>query len=75
MPATGRHPSELIRDPAAGEVLATGPVDGQDGSFTVSIDPSIASGLFPGLYQLFLLASSDAIAEVAETRVDLQVGV
>ena len=62
-------------DPAAGEVLATGPAEGADGSFTVTIDASIAGALFPGLYQLFLLASSDAIAEVAESRVDLQVGV
>jgi peptide/nickel transport system substrate-binding protein len=62
-------------DPAAGEVLATGPVEGESGSFTVTIDASVTGGLFPGLYQLFLLASSDAIAEVAESRVDLQVGV
>jgi peptide/nickel transport system substrate-binding protein len=80
VPVTVQGPGNLslqyaFVDPAAGEVLASGPAEGSGGSFTVTIDESIAGGLFPGLYQLFLLASSDEIAEVAESRVDLQVGV
>ena len=44
------------------------------GSFE-AVDPTVTAALFPGLYQLFILASSDAIAQVAEQRVDLQIGV
>ena len=58
-----------------GGSLASGAATGDSGSFTVSIDASVTSTLFPGLYNLYLLASSDAIAEVAETRLDLQIGV
>lgn len=63
-------------DPAAGAVLATGVAEGGDGGqFTVNVDPAITSTLFPGLYQLFLLASSDSVALVANQRIDLEVGV
>ncbi len=58
-----------------GGSLASGAATGDSGSFTVTIDASVTSLLFPGLYNLYLLASSDAIAEVAETRLDLQIGV
>jgi peptide/nickel transport system substrate-binding protein len=63
-------------DPAAGTVLASGPAEGGDGgNFTVNVDPNATATLFPGLYQLYLLASSDAIARVSQQRVDLQIGV
>ena len=63
-------------DPAAGQVLASGPAEGgEGGSFTVNVDPNATATLFPGLYQLYLLASSDAIAQVSTQRVDLQIGV
>ncbi len=63
-------------DPAAGTVLATGPAEGGDGgNFIVNLDPNVTATLFPGLYQLYLLASSDAIAQVAQQRVDLPIGV
>ena len=66
----------VLVDPAAGTVAGSGdaaPADG--GAFTVSVDPAIAANLFPGIYQLYLLASSDAIAQVAEQRVDVEVSV
>jgi peptide/nickel transport system substrate-binding protein len=63
-------------DPAAGTVLTTGQAEGgEGGNFTINVDPNVTSTLFPGLYQLNLLASSDAIAQVAEQRVDLTIGV
>ena len=48
---------------------------GEGGAFTVNVDPAATSALFPGLYQLYLIASSDQVAQVAEQRVDLQIGV
>ncbi len=63
-------------DPAAGQVLATGTAEGDGaGGFSVAIDPAISSTLFPGLYQLFLIAASSDIAQVAQQRIDLEVGV
>jgi peptide/nickel transport system substrate-binding protein len=63
-------------DPSAGTVVTSGQGEGGDGgNFTVNPDPNVTSTLFPGLYQLYLLASSDAIAQVAEQRVDLSIGV
>ena len=35
----------------------------------------MTGGLFPSFYQLYLLASSDEIAQVAERRLDLEIGV
>lgn len=61
-------------DPAAGEVLVTEVAEGgEGGAFEVNIDPAITDALFPGIYQLFLLASSTDIARVAQQQVDLQV--
>lgn len=66
----------ILVDPAAGQVVASGPAEGGDGgNFTVNVDPNATATLFPGLYQLYLLASSDAIAQVSQQRVDLQIGV
>jgi peptide/nickel transport system substrate-binding protein len=63
-------------DPAAGAVVTAGTAEGGEGGvFTVNVDPTATSALFPGLYQLYLLASSDQVAQVAEQRVDLQIGV
>jgi peptide/nickel transport system substrate-binding protein len=63
-------------DPAAGATLTTGQAQGAEGGvFTVNVDPAVTSTLFPGLYQLYLLASSDAIAQVAQQRVDISIGV
>jgi peptide/nickel transport system substrate-binding protein len=63
-------------DPAAGQSIATGAAEGGDGgAFVVNVDPAATAALFPGLYQLYLIASSDQVAQVAEQRVDLQIGV
>ena len=43
------------------------------GAFTVTIGADVTGGLFPGLYQLDLAASSDAMALVSERVVDLEV--
>lgn len=81
VPVTVSGPGTLslqytLVDPAAGQVLATGFAEGgEGGAFTVNVDPNVSSGLFPGLYQLFLLAASSDIAAVAQQRVDLQIGV
>jgi peptide/nickel transport system substrate-binding protein len=80
LPVTVTGPGTLslqyvLFDPAAGQVLASGPAEGGDGgNFTVNVDPNATATLFPGLYQLYLLASSDAIAAVSQQRVDLQIG-
>jgi peptide/nickel transport system substrate-binding protein len=81
LPVTVTGPGTLslqytLVDPAAGKVLANGQAEGgEGGNFTVNVDPNATASLFPGLYQLYLLASSDAIAQVAQQRVDLQIGV
>jgi peptide/nickel transport system substrate-binding protein len=63
-------------DAAASKVVTSGDAKaGSGGAFTVSIGQDVTANLFPGLYQLYILAASDAIAEVAEQRLDLQIGV
>jgi len=63
----------VLIDPAAGVVLTSGEAEGQDGSFAVTVDSSVTAALFPGVYQLYVLASSDAISQVAEQRVDVEI--
>ena len=69
----------VLIDPAAtdpvAKVLTSGSSEGIDGQFMVGIGADLTAMVFPGLYRLHLLASSDAIAQVAESRVDLQIGV
>jgi len=63
-------------DPSASAMVTTGEATaGSDGNFQVDLDPNATSALFPGLYQLYLIASSDAVAQVSEQRIDLQIGV
>ena len=63
-------------DPATASIVGTGAATpAADGTMTVDIGPDITGTLFPGLYQLYILASSDEIAQVAEQRVDLSIGV
>ncbi|MDP9356550.1 MAG: ABC transporter substrate-binding protein [Chloroflexota bacterium] len=65
----------VLVDPAAGAVATSGEATpGAGGSFTVTIDAATVATLFPSVYQLYLLASSDAISQVAEQRVDLSIG-
>jgi peptide/nickel transport system substrate-binding protein len=69
----------LLIDPAAtdpaAKALTSGASEGIDGQFMVGIGADLTATVFPGLYRLHLLASSDALAEVAEAVVDLQIGV
>ncbi|MCA9858497.1 MAG: hypothetical protein KC438_02200, partial [Thermomicrobiales bacterium] len=62
-------------DSATGEVLESGAASGEGGSFTIAVDPAISAMLFPGLYELVVLASSSELAKVALQRLDLEIGV
>ena len=55
--------------------MASGDATGADGAFTVEIGADITGLLFPSVYQLYLLASSDELARVTERAVDVQIGV
>ena len=80
VPVTVQGPGTLslqyaLVDPAQGTIATSGAATGGDGgAFTVDLDPAITGTLFPGTYQLFLIASSDAIAQVAEQRLDFEIG-
>jgi peptide/nickel transport system substrate-binding protein len=62
-------------DSATGDVLESGDAQGEGTNFTVAIDPAVSATLFPGLYELVILASSSELAKVAQQRLDLQIGV
>jgi hypothetical protein len=62
-------------DSSTGDVLESGDAQGDGGNFTVAIDPSVTATLFPGLYELVVLASSSDLARVAQQRLDLNIGV
>jgi peptide/nickel transport system substrate-binding protein len=62
-------------DSSTGDVLESGDAQGDGGNFTVAIDPSVTATLFPGLYELVVLASSSDLAKVAQQRLDLNIGV
>ena len=65
----------LLIDPATGGVVTQGEAapGATPGSFQVTLGADITGTLFPGLYQLELAASSDAVALISERRVDLEV--
>jgi len=66
--------SYLLFDPAVGALLASGQADaGTGGAFTVRLPASLSTDLFPGLYHLYLVGSSDELATISERRVDLEV--
>jgi len=62
-------------DSSTGDVLESGDATGDGGNFTVNIDPAVTATLFPGLYELVVLASSSDLAKVALQRLDLNIGV
>ena len=65
----------VLVDPAANKVVASGAgTPGANGAFTVALDAKTTSALFPSVYQLYVLASTDAISQVAEQEVDLNIG-
>ena len=64
----------LLVDQATGEVVAEGGADETgEGSFVLTIPGDVTFELFPGLYDLFVAASSDSIARIAEREVVLEV--
>jgi peptide/nickel transport system substrate-binding protein len=64
----------LLVDQATGAVVADGPAEGAgDGAFAVVIPGDVTFELFPGLYDLFVAASSDSLARIAEREVVLEV--
>ena len=84
LPVTVKGPGTLalryaLVDPSASDptksIVASAEVKGEGGSFSIDIGSDVTSKLFPSVYQLYLLASSDQIAQVAEQRLDVQVGV
>ena len=66
----------LLIDPASGMSVAEGDAapGATAGTFDVTIGADVAATLFPGPYQLYLAASSDALALVTERKVDVKVG-
>ncbi len=62
-------------DPTQGAVVTQGNAEGGENSFTVAVGADVTGTLFPGLYQLWLLAASDQMATVSEQRLDLNVGI
>ena len=65
----------LLVDPATRSVVAEGDArsfGGRD-SFLITLTRRITGDLFPGLYQLVLVAYSDALAVVSERIIDLEV--
>ena len=61
-------------DPAA-TIVASGEATGENGSFTVDIGSDVTGVLFPSVYQLYLLATSDELAQVTERVLDVPIGV
>jgi peptide/nickel transport system substrate-binding protein len=66
-------------DPSATDseaaIVASGAAAGENGAFTIEIPAEITSLLFPSIYQLYVLASSDQLARVTEQVVDVSIGV
>ena len=64
----------VLVDPVVREVIYSGDADRSGaGSFTVSIPGRVTDSLFPGLYQLSLVAYSDTVATVSDRLVDVDV--
>jgi peptide/nickel transport system substrate-binding protein len=84
LPVTVEGPGALslryaLVDPSAADaetaIVASGDAAGENGAFTVEIGADVTALLFPSVYQLYLLASSDELARVTERAVDLSIGV
>ncbi|MBN1685254.1 MAG: hypothetical protein JW852_01300, partial [Spirochaetales bacterium] len=64
----------ILVDPVAREVIHTGEAAATGaGEFSVAVPGSVTGSLFPGLYQLSLVAYSDTIATVTDRLVDVDV--
>ena len=65
----------LLLDPSSNKVLASGQTKTtKAGDLGLTLDAGATKGLKAGLYRLFIAASSDSIAAIAERAVDLNVG-
>ena len=63
----------LLLDPASGEVVTLGEAQRTSGNqYSLEIPAEVTGQLSDGLYQLFLVASSDLVSSLAERRVDLE---
>ncbi len=63
----------LLLDPASGEVVTLGDAQRASGNqYSLEIPADVTGQLRDGLYQLFLVASSDLVSSLAERRVDLE---
>ncbi len=81
IPVTVRGPGRLglrflLYDPVTRSVVTQGEADAGAGSgaFNVSLSRQVTAGLFPGYYQLRLVAYSDSVATVVDRSVDVDVG-
>jgi peptide/nickel transport system substrate-binding protein len=64
----------LLFDAALAEVVASGAAeDPRRRRLLADVRPGGDGGLFPGLYHLYLAASSDALALISERRLDVEV--
>ncbi|MEE2700992.1 MAG: ABC transporter substrate-binding protein [Chloroflexota bacterium] len=64
----------LLLDPVTGEMVAKG--DGEPGAsktFRISLPVTVTENLLPGLYELFVVASSDQVSSLAERKINLNV--
>ena len=63
----------LLLDPASGEVVTLGDAQRTSGNqYSLEIPGGVTGQLSDGLYQMFLVASSDLVSSLAERRVDLE---
>ena len=63
----------LLLDPASGDVVTMGDAQHTSGNqYSLEIPAEVTGQLSDGLYQLFLVASSDLVSSLAERRVDLE---
>ena len=63
----------LLFDPAIGETLASGEAQRINATqYTVDLPSQTTANLVPGLYHLFVVASSDQVSSLAERRLDIE---
>ena len=64
----------LLLDAATAELITSGEATPEaGGGFRVTLPSEVTEGLFPGLYHLYLAASSSELALISERRVDVEV--
>ncbi len=63
----------VLLDPATGEIVSIGDAEQESTiKYAIQIPSEVTVGLVPGLYHLFVIASSDQVSSVAERRVDIE---